>query len=163
MGYFDRGASAGGEDEGYFNRSDITGPAGVGSATGGPGGVADNDLQVDPDNPNIVRATRSQPERLDETAGTTTTAREDAYEDRHPGIIEGSDSERTGTSDGRPRYTDAATVQTPNGPAPEGEGPGHASPTRNVASQPDRDDLDNVGSWSTIQDGDSAGSPTGFS
>src|SRR5438477_10230602 len=99
-GYFSRGASAGGQDEGYFNREDITGPAGVGSATGGPGGVADENLgkelleqqgvvekeglEHDPKNPYIVRAVpQESSERSDETAGTTSPEPADeSY--RHP-------------------------------------------------------------------------------
>src|SRR5437763_11528133 len=96
-GYFDRGASAGGHDHGYFNRDDITGPEGVGvGATGGPGPVADENLEVDPENPNIVRAIpREDKARIDETAGTGSPAR---VEGSYPDIVEGSDSERTGTS-----------------------------------------------------------------
>lgn len=46
--YFNRGASAGGHDEGDFNRKDITGPSGVGSgARGGPGPVADENRGID--------------------------------------------------------------------------------------------------------------------
>lgn len=162
-GYFDRGASAGGSDEGYFDREDITGPSGVGSATGGPGGVADRDLEVDQDNPNIVRAVPERDVRLDETAGVTSTQREDAYEGSYPDVVEGSDSAATGTSWGQPGSDSAAAVQTPSGALSEGEGEGEASPTRNASDNPTRDELDNVGSWSTIDNADSAGSPTGFS
>src|SRR5437870_13288088 len=93
-GYFSRGASAGGQDEGYFNREDVTGPAGVGSATGGPGGVADENLgkelleqqgvvekeglEHDPKNPYIVRAVpQEEREDIDETAGTNSLVRAD--------------------------------------------------------------------------------------
>src|SRR3712207_2262833 len=110
-GYFSRGASAGGNDEGYFNREDVTGDAGVGSATGGPGGVADADYERDENNPNIVRAISNEPEaRLDETAGTNTAER---IEGTYPDYIEGSDSPRTGSSFDNNAYLDAPTVETP--------------------------------------------------
>lgn len=151
-GYFDRGATAGGSDEGYFNREDITGPAGVGSATGGPGGVADDDLEVDPDNPNIVRAIpRAREARLDETAGTTSTQR---IEGTYPDIIEGSDSERTGTSWGLP-----AIEETPHAQAKAGD---DRPPDSNAAVDPTKDELRNVGSWSTIHTDDTAGEPSGL-
>lgn len=158
-GYFDRGASAGGQDEGYFNRQDITGDSGVGSDLGGPGGVAHENLEVDSENPNVVRAIPSERTATDETAGNTSpAARDDEYDD----IIEGSDSERTGTSWGLPGR-EAGEVETPAGALQEGEGEGEAHPNRNTAGRLMRDDLDNVGSWSTIDKADSAGSPSGFS
>src|SRR5438105_8002 len=146
-GYYDRGASAGGHDQGYFNRDDVTGPEGVGSATGGPGGVADenfvphgvgDNLQQDPENPNIVKAVpQTESQRLDETAGTNSPAR---VEGTYPDIIEGSDSERTGTSWGVLGIEDAPTVSTPRGEMPEGEGPGEAGPNRNTGNRLARDD-----------------------
>ncbi len=209
-GYFNRGASAGGHDEGYHNRPDITGPAGVGSNTGGPGGVARDDyvdepeknvdsaishdegyysrehtpdasasepdtsdtprtdVEVDPNNPNIVRATpRENEPRLDETAGVTSQARigGDYYdaEGTYPDIIEGSDSVRTGTSWGLPAIEDAPTVMTPQGFVPEGTGKGEAKPDRNVGDPTEPAPLDNVGAWGTMKKEGSAGSPTGES
>ena len=161
-GYFDKGPSAGGHDHGYFNRDDITGPEGVGvGATGGPGPVADEDLEVDPENPNIVRAVPHEGEpRLDETAGTNSPAR---VEGSYPDIIEGSDSERTGTSWGLLGVEDAPTVSTPQGELPEGEDKGDAAPNRNLGERLSRDELRDVGSWSTIEDHSSPGSPTGNS
>src|SRR5437762_9305114 len=107
-GYFDRGASAGGHDKGYFNREDVTGPEGVGvGARGGPGPVSNENLEVDPENPNIVRAKPEQDiEKLDETAGTTGEPRAGGS---YPDIIEGSDSERTGTSWGLLGVEDEST------------------------------------------------------
>ncbi len=158
-GYFDRGASTGGQDEGYFDRPNITGPSGVGSDLGGPGGVANENLEVDSENPNIVRAIPSGQTATDETAGSTSPAtRDDAYGD----IIEGSDSERTGTSWGLPGQ-EANAVDTPAGTVSEGEGEDEAHPNRNTAGRLTRDELENVGSWSTIDKADSAGSPSGFS
>lgn len=168
-GYFDRGASAGGQDEGYFNREDITGASGVGSATGGPGGVANDNMEnieLDAENPNIARAI--SPDRAavgDETGGVTTQQRRGGS---YPDIVEGSDSERTGTSWGVPGVQDSALVDTPRGEMPEGEGAGEAHPNRNTGERiPDsrvmRDDLQDVGSWSTIDSNDNAGSPTGSS
>src|SRR6187551_996953 len=99
-GYFDRGASAGGHDEGYFDREDVTGPSGVGSATGGPGGVADvnagaaphhavspEGIEFDEQNPNIARAVPvTDGVKLDETAGTGSPIRTD---ESYGQIIEG--------------------------------------------------------------------------
>lgn len=117
-GYYDRGAAAGGHDHGYFDRKDVTGPEGVGTGvTGGPGAVANENLEADEervsaeganrldalahgpyqqvgDNPNVVTPGKRDV-KLDETAGTSSTVRADeSYQD----IIEGSDSERPGTS-----------------------------------------------------------------
>ncbi len=81
----------------------------------------------------------------------------------YPAIVEGSDSERTGTSWGELGYEDAATVETPRGLRTEGTEEGEAHPNRNVGELPTRDELDEVGSWSTIEKSDSAGSPSGNS
>src|SRR5207253_10913574 len=180
-GYFSRGASAGGQDEGSFNREDITGPAGMSeagvSATGGPGGVADENLgtemlaqqgvvekegiEHDPTNPYIARAVPQEgDEHLDETAGTTAPVRAD---ESYPQVIEGSDSERTGTSWGLPAIEDAPTVNTPRGEMPEGEGPDRATPNRNTGEVTQRDQLDDVGAWGTMGTSGSPGSPTGNS
>ncbi len=176
-GYFSRGASAGGPDEGYFNREDVTGPAGVGSATGGPGGIADENLgeglleqqgvvekegiEYDPKNPYIARAIPQEGgERLDETAGTNSPMRAD---ESYRQIIEGSDSERTGTSWDLPAREDAPTVSTPHGEMPEDEGQGEASPNRNTGEVTQRDRLDDVGAWGTMGTSGSPGSPTGNS
>ncbi len=160
-GYFNRGASAGGHDEGYFDREDVTGPAGVGSETGGPGGVARDDIEFDAENPNIVRAVpKVRDARLDETAGVTTEQR---IQDTYPDIIEGSDSERTGTSWGLPPDETAPTVNTPQGEMPEGSGPGKASPTRNEGNRSKPDPLHDIGAWGTMGEEGSAGSPTGGS
>ncbi len=121
---------------------------------------AKDDIELDQQNPNIVRAVpqaTAQP-RTDETAGVTTV------EGTFPHIIEGSDSERTGTSWGLPAVENAPTVETPQGKMAEGEGEdGTASPTRNVGERTQRDSLSDVGSWSTIDPDkqDSAGSPSG--
>ncbi|MFL5733361.1 MAG: hypothetical protein ACJ78Q_09175 [Chloroflexia bacterium] len=161
-GYYDRGASAGGHDHGYFNREDVTGSSGVGvGATGGPGPIANENLEVDPQNPNIVRATTPTGEPApDETAGTNSPARVGGS---YPDIVEGSDSERTGTSWGLSGVEDADTLSTPMGDRPEGEGQNEASPNRNTGDRLSRDELSDVGSWSTIDDHSSAGSPTGNS
>ena len=88
---------------------------------------------------------------LDETAGVTTQEASGS----HPDIVEGSDSERTGTSWGLPGVE--------GGRGREGEEEGQAHPNRNTGTGVAREDLDNVGSWSTIDKADSAGSPTGNS
>jgi hypothetical protein len=181
-GYYDRGAAAGGHDQGYFNREDVTGPEGVGvGATGGPGAVANENLDANEQgasaeganrldslahgpyeqvggNPNVV--TPAGPVRLDETAGTSSAVRADeSYQE----IIEGSDSERTGTSRSLPGRQRGADIQAGQGLSPEGEAQGQAHPNRNTGSGMSRDELNNVGSWSTIDNQDSAGSPTGNS
>jgi hypothetical protein len=98
--------------------------------------------------------------RLDETAGTTSP---DRVEGSYPDIIEGSDSERTGTSWGLPGVEGAPTAGTPRGDLPEGDSSDAASPNRNTGERLSRDDLADVGSWSTIDDHSSPGSPTGNS
>ncbi|HET6314362.1 MAG TPA: hypothetical protein VFH60_11020 [Chloroflexia bacterium] len=126
-----------------------------------PGGALHDNLEVDAENPNIVRAIPATQRAGDETAGNTspgTRAEDDGYGD----IIEGSDSERTGTSWGLPGREPGQT-QTSAGEVPEGEGDGEAHPNRNTGDRVTRDELDNVGSWSTIDTDDSAGSPSGFS
>ena len=163
-GYFDRGASTGGNDEGYFNREDVTGDAGVGSAFGGPADVAHENLQVDPDNPNIVRAIPTlRQQATDETAGNTSPSTRADEDVAGLGIIEGSDSERTGTSWGLPGREDASGVEVGRASVEEGEDEGEVHPNRNTANRLTKDDLKDVGSWSTIDKTDSAGSPTGFS
>ncbi|HEX8219126.1 MAG TPA: hypothetical protein VF914_07925 [Chloroflexia bacterium] len=139
---------------GYANRSGGSGP-------GGPGDTLNDNLEVDAENPNIVRAVPSARGGSDETAGNTspsTRSDDDGYGD----IIEGSDSERTGTSWGLPGR-ESSEVQTSAGTVPEGEGDGEAHPNRNTGDRVTREELDNVGSWSTIDTDDSAGSPSGFS
>jgi len=157
-GYFDRGSTAGGEDEGYFDR-DQTGTTDTTSTSEGPPGVSKDDITYDPANPNIAIA-EAAPTRLDETAGTTTAPR---IQGSYPDIIEGSDSERTGTSWGLPGIEDKARVETGSTSATEGEGEGDLHPNRNTGERLNRDQLQDVGSWSTIEKGDSAGSPTGNS
>jgi hypothetical protein len=121
--YFDRGAGLGGRDYGYFNRDDISGGAGPDvRATGGHGPIANENLEVDPENPNIVRAIpKTEEARFDETAGANSP---DRVEGTYPAIVEGSDSERTGTSWGLPGVENASTGDTSRGDMPEGDGPG---------------------------------------
>lgn len=181
--YFGRGASAGGEDEGLFNREDITGASGVGEATG-PGAAANEqgtsdsnkpegqifhassgDYQTSSDNPNVVHAIQPTADSMgeigiDTTGGTSSPVRED---DPYTRIIPGSDSVRTGNDFGLPGYENAPDVHTAEGRAAEGEGQGQASPNRNTGNILERDELKNIGSWSTIDNDDSAGSPTGNS
>jgi len=161
-GYFDRGASVGGHDHGYFNQDDITGPSGVGvGATGGPGAIANENLEVDAENPNVVRAMPQRNEtRIDETAGTNSPVR---VEGSYPAIVEGSDSERNGTSWGLPGAVAAPTSGTPRGDMPEGDGPGKAAPNRNTGDRLSGDELQDVGSWSTNEGQNGAGSQTGNS
>ena len=121
--------------------------------------VTDENLEVDSQNPNIVRAIPAEQRVAGETAGnTSSTTRDDEYGD----IIEGSDSERTGTSWGLPGREDSQ-VEIGASTAQEGEGEDEAHPNRNAGERLTRDELQNVGSWSTIDTDDSAGSPSGFS
>lgn len=122
-GYFERGAGVGGHDHGYFNRDDISGGAGAGvRAAGGRGSIANENLEVDPENPNSVRAIpKTEEGRIDETAGTNSP---DRVEGTYPAIVEGSDSERTGTSWGLPGVENASTGGMSRGAMPEGDRPG---------------------------------------
>jgi hypothetical protein len=107
-----------------------------------PGVVTKDDIEFNAENPNIARA---DPPTADETAGVTSQAK-----GTYPNIIEGSDSQRTGTSWGlRPR-ADGEVVATPEGPMPEGEGEGQAHPTRNTGDRLAHDELDDVGAWKTM-------------
>ncbi|MEO8285708.1 MAG: hypothetical protein ABI670_04685 [Chloroflexota bacterium] len=156
--YFNRGASTGGHDEGYFNRDDITGPSGVGSETGGPGGVSSTDNTVyGKEHPELVRPlVETANRRPDETAGTTLNT--------YPDIVEGSDSERTGTSWGLVADPTADLVNTPDGLKTEGESKDQAHPNRNTGDRLTHDDLSDVGAWGTMdKNNSSAGSPTGNS
>jgi hypothetical protein len=136
---------------------------GSGSDLSGPSGAVHDNLEVDAENPNIVRAIPAARRATDETAGNTspdTRAEDDGYGD----IIEGSDSERTGTSWGLPGREPSPTGEHPSaGAVREGKGDDEAHPNRNTGDRLTRDELDNVGSWSTIDTDDSAGSPSGFS
>ena|SRR5688500_8620624 len=158
-GYFDKGSSAGGSNEGYFVR-DQTGSTDATQTSEGPPGVSKDDITYDPDNPNIARADIAVQPRLDETAGTSTQAR---MEGTYPDIIEGSDSERTGTSWGLPGVEDAAGAEVGNRIVTEGIEEGESHPNRNTGARLSVDELQDVGSWSTIDKGDTAGSPTGNS
>ena len=158
-GYFDRGAAAGGDNDGYFDR-DQTGRTDSVRTSNGPPGVAKDDIAFDADNPNIARAANTDTPLLDETAGTTSTSR---IEGSYPDIIEGSDSERTGTSWGLPGVEEDARVETGSRLATEGENRGDTHPNRNPGARLSHDELKDVGSWSTIDTDDTAGSPTGNS
>lgn len=115
-----------------------------------PQGITKDDIEFDSENPNIARATPRAAEQS-RSGGT------------YPDIVEGSDSERTGTSWGVPGVEESETVETAGGERPEGTDAGGATPNRNTGDRTRRDDLQNVGSWSTIETHDSAGSPTGNS
>ena len=157
-GYFDRGSTAGGDNEGYFDRNQ-TGSTDSTGTSEGPPGVSKDDISYDPANPNIARAEAS-PAHLDETAGTTTAPR---IQGSYPDIVEGSDSERTGTSWGLPGVEENAQVEAGSSTRTEGEESGDLHPNRNTGARLSRDELQDVGSWSTIDKADSAGSPTGNS
>ncbi|HEX8597188.1 MAG TPA: hypothetical protein VF952_01575 [Chloroflexia bacterium] len=126
--------------------------------------VTGENLEVDEQNPNIVRAVPPEQRATDETAGNTaSTTRDDEYGGGNIGdIIEGSDSERTGTSWGLPGREDTE-VEVGANAVQEGEGEDEAHPNRNTGDRLTRDELQNVGSWSTLDKEDSAGSPSGFS
>lgn len=153
-GCFESGASAGGQDEGYFNRPDVAGPGGV--ADENKGVDADRQTQshasgmegieLDEQNPNIAGAVPVKDGiKIDETAGTESLLRTgEPYMD----IIEGSDSERTGTSSGRPGVE---------------QGDSRARPNRNTGQMPTSEDLRDLGAWGTMSDSGASGpgSPTG--
>ena len=149
-GNFDRGETAGGSADSYFDRQDMRGPEGV---------VPRDDVEFSAENPNIAKAVVPATNKTtDETAGVTTQA-----DNTLPDVIEGSDSERTGTSWGLPGRDDGDAVATPQGPMPEGEGEGEAHPNRNTGDSRTRDSLDNVGAWGTMNSEGSTGSPAGSS
>ncbi len=158
-GNIERGASTRERDAGVVNDSDIVQPSSSGDDLSAPARAGLDGLEVDAHNPNIVRAVQSAQSATDETAGNTSpSTRDDEYGD----IIEGSDSERTGTSWGLPGREDNE-VEVGAGAVEEGEGDDEAHPNRNTGERLTHDELENVGSWSTIDKADSAGSPSGFS
>jgi hypothetical protein len=124
--------------------------------------VRKENITFDSANPNVARAVRR---RTSEDKGLTyeeyvaRTRRADG-----PDLIEGSDSERTGTTWGLPPIDNWPTVLTPEGEMPEGYGPGRAAPNRNTGRRGGPDPTYMVGGWSTIDDNEqrmSGGSPTG--
>jgi hypothetical protein len=123
-------------------------------------GISKDDVVFDAENPNRARAVESG-------HGDTVLerAREGAVRSSgtYPDIVEGSDSLRTGTNWGVDASEDAETVETPRGVVAEGTEAGEAHPNRNTGAVLSRDDLEDVGSWSTIDTDDSAGSPSGNS
>jgi hypothetical protein len=125
-----------------------------------PAGITKDDIEFDEGNPNLARAIpRGEGRTLSEKRVAVVPHSSGTY----PDIVEGSDSERAGTSWGVPGVEDAAVAETPDGVRAECTGDEEASPNRNTGDRLTRDDLQNVGSWSTIDTKDSAGSPTGNS
>lgn len=119
-----------------------------------------DDIELDASNPNLARAMprgegRTLSERMEAAAPRSTGT--------YPDIVEGSDSERTGTSWGVDGVEEGAGVETDEGEQSEGAGAEDANPNRNVGDRSQRDPLQDVGSWSTIETDDTAGSPTGNS
>ncbi|MDQ3703794.1 MAG: hypothetical protein M3437_00965 [Chloroflexota bacterium] len=160
-GNIERGTNTSEQDVGVVNDSDMIEPSRTGNELSTPARASLDGLEVDAQNPNIVRAVPSAQSATDEMAGSTSpSTRDDEYGD----IIEGSDSERTGTSWGLPGREDNE-VEVGASAVQEGEGEDEAHPNRNTGERLTRDELDNVGSWSTIDKdkADSAGSPSGFS
>ncbi|MDQ5824111.1 MAG: hypothetical protein M3441_07855 [Chloroflexota bacterium] len=160
-GNIERGTSTGERDAGVVNEGDIIEPSSSGNDSSAPAHAGLDNLEVDARNPNIVRAVPSAQSATDGTAGNTSPGTRD---DEYGNIIEGSDSERTGTSWGLPGREDNE-VEVGASAVQEGEGEDEAHPNRNTGERLTRDELDNVGSWSTIDKdkADSAGSPSGFS
>lgn len=113
--------------------------------TGGtevPHGVAPkDDIEFTVENPNVARAVAHPSETEGVPAQGAGT---------YPDIVEGSDSERTGTSWGLPATEGGETVATPEGQMPEGEGEGEAHPSRNTGGHHADDSLDDVGAWGTM-------------
>jgi hypothetical protein len=123
-----------------------------------PPGIKKDDIVFDKENPYRARAV---------PRGQTVLERARAKAPRSPGtypyLVEGSDSQRTGTNWGVLAVEGAETVETPRGTRTEGTDEGEAHPNRNTGEMAARDRLQNTGSWSTIDTDDSAGSPTGNS
>jgi hypothetical protein len=137
--------------------------AGLAGAAEPPNIVRKDNITFDGANPNIARAVR----RTRTTEADRPTYDEYVARMRRAGsldLVEGSDSERTGTTWGLPGVDDWPTVLTPDGVMPEGYGPGRAEPNRNTGRRGAADPTYMVGSWSTIDDNEtrtSGGSPGG--
>jgi hypothetical protein len=124
----------------YNDRDETTG------GTEAPQGVVPkDDIEFTLENPNVARAVPHTDEPSGEAKGASTQGA-----GTYPDIVEGSDSERTGTSWGLPASEGVETVATPEGQIPEGEGEGEAHPSRNTGGGHDDDDLDDVGAWGTM-------------
>lgn len=124
--------------------------------------VQKENITFDRTNPNIARAVRRRPAEDNQLTYDEYVVR--VRRAGGPPLIEGSDSERTGTTWGLPAVDNWPTVNTPEGEMPEGYGPGRAEPTRNTGIRGASDPTYMVGSWSTIDDNEgnmSAGSPSG--
>jgi hypothetical protein len=141
------------------------GQAGAPRTEAPPYTVRKDNITFDTENPNIARAVRRR------SGDTESRQSYDEYVARmrragRLDLIEGSDSERTGTTWGLPAVDDWPTVNTPEGELPEGTGPGRAGPNRNTGRRGGADPTYMVGSWSTIDDEEgrmSGGSPAGNS
>ncbi len=125
----------------------------------GPPGITKDDIEYEKSNPNLAHA-------VPRGEGRTLAEKMDAIQEgtgTYPDIVEGSDSERTGTSWGIEGVEGSPDVETPSGEQSEGTSKGDAQPNRNTDEVTERDALKDTGSWSTISTDDSAGSPTGGS
>ena len=146
---------------------DLRGPGQPGAAGGEtpPYTVRKDNIVFDTTNPNIARAVRQAATAGDSRATYDEyVARLRSADNNGPDLVEGSDSERTGTTWGLPGVDNWPTVLTPEGEMAEGTGPGRAGPNRNTRQRGVTDPTYMVGSWSTIDEGEgksSAGSPSG--
>jgi hypothetical protein len=138
-------------------------PAATGRSSVPPNTVRKDNITFDLANPNIARAVRrrstTEQERPTYDEYVARMRRAERLE-----LVEGSDSERTGTTWGLPGVDNWPTVLTPEGEMPEGYGPGRAEPNRNTGRRGAADPTYMVGSWSTIDDNEqrmSGGSPSG--
>ncbi|HET9494537.1 MAG TPA: hypothetical protein VFR15_09920 [Chloroflexia bacterium] len=128
-----------------------------------PNTIRKDNITFDQSNPNVARAVRRR------SAPTEVKVTYEEYLARvrrseGPDLVEGSDSERTGTTWGLPGVDNWPTVLTPEGEMPEGYGPGRAEPNRNTGRRGMPDPTYMVGGWSTIDDNEtrmSGGSPSG--
>ena len=105
------------------------------------GVVEKEGIEHDPTNPYIAKA----------TGKTTDTDSPTGAEQGNSNIVEGSDSEQTGTSWGLPPVEDTSQEYTPRGEDRSAEEPS------------ERNRLDDVGAWKTMNTNSSPSPPTGNS
>src|SRR4051812_27295615 len=106
--------------------------------TQGPPGIAKDDIEYEKSNPNLARAVprgegNTLAEKMHEVAPHTSGT--------YPDIVEGSDSERTGTSWGVRPVEEGEEVETPSGAQSEGSEEGQVQANRNTGDTTARDKL----------------------
>ena len=101
--------------------------------TPGGGVVQKDDIEFEPENPNIARAVPTDGTNINHpmvTPDEEITGSE--YTGSYPDVVVGSDSATTGTDWGVPAVEGGEVVYTPEGWKPEGDEEGQARPTRNT-------------------------------